>query len=183
MLGDTVITRAPKYIYLFHFLQEKIRNPKVRNFLKTCIKLCLPKKEIRVSDESKLFLENGRVDLCDVFFMNYMAVIKNELSSRKVFDRWDLSKTLFEANHPPKNTHVADYMDVQDIEAVIEIANDKKVLELVDAYLDGYAIIDSIMAWWSYPTEGEPQEAELFHRDNDGISFVKLFIFNIKFVN
>ena len=58
------------------------------------------------------------------------------------------------------------------------IANDPRVLGLVEAWMGVKPTLAALRVWWSTPTAtGEPEHAELFHRDVDDLQFIKLFVY------
>lgn len=82
-------------------------------------------------------------------------------------------------NVPPV-THVAHYSNeaILDAPHLLSIANDPRVLTIVERFLGAKPTIGALRLWWSTPTpSGEPEHAELFHRDIDDLRFVKLFVY------
>jgi ectoine hydroxylase-related dioxygenase (phytanoyl-CoA dioxygenase family) len=60
----------------------------------------------------------------------------------------------------------------------MDIANDPRVLLVVEGALGAKPTLAAIRVWWSTPTQsGEPEHAELFHRDVDDLRFIKLFVY------
>jgi hypothetical protein len=80
----------------------------------------------------------------------------------------------------PPDTHVSHYDNEVIIAAphLLAIANDPKVLAIVEAVLGAKPTIGALRLWWSTPTRsGEPEHAENFHRDVDDLRFLKLFVY------
>ncbi len=80
----------------------------------------------------------------------------------------------------PPETHVSHYDNEQIVRAphLLAIANDPRVLGIVEAWMGGKPTLAAMRVWWSTPSaSGEPEHAELFHRDVDDLQFIKLFVF------
>jgi Phytanoyl-CoA dioxygenase (PhyH) len=79
----------------------------------------------------------------------------------------------------PAGTHIAAYSDSDTVNCphVMEIANDKRVLRLVESYFKCRPTISNLSIWWSLKTDEEPEEAENFHRDIDDWRQLKLFVY------
>ncbi|MBN9088892.1 MAG: phytanoyl-CoA dioxygenase family protein [Reyranella sp.] len=61
---------------------------------------------------------------------------------------------------------------------LLDIANDSKVLSIVEGAFGCKPTIGLMMAWWSVPTtDRKARHAQLFHRDYDDVDFLKLFIY------
>lgn len=80
----------------------------------------------------------------------------------------------------PPVTHVSHYANDAILNAphLLSIANDPRVLDVVEAFLGAKPTIGALRLWWSTPTaSGEPEHAENFHRDIDDLRFIKLFVY------
>jgi hypothetical protein len=75
--------------------------------------------------------------------------------------------------------HVAYHPDEDVVGAphLLAAANHPRILEAMHHYFGCRPVISFLAAWWSYPTEMGPQQAENFHRDVDDWSFIKLFVY------
>ena len=83
-------------------------------------------------------------------------------------------------NEVPPDTHVSHYDNEVIIGAphLLAIANDPKVLAIVETVLGAKPTIGALRLWWSTPTPtGKPEHAENFHRDVDDLRFLKLFVY------
>jgi hypothetical protein len=78
-----------------------------------------------------------------------------------------------------RHSHVCyhDATDVLHAPHLLELANRRDVIEIVESYLGCRPTISYLAAWWSYPTELAAQQAENFHRDVDDWRFLKLFVY------
>jgi hypothetical protein len=60
----------------------------------------------------------------------------------------------------------------------LDIANNPRILAVMEAVLGCKPTIGYMAAWWSMPTaDGVPRQAENFHRDVDDLRFIKLFVY------
>ena len=85
----------------------------------------------------------------------------------------------FKPTEAPIGTHIAAYSDADTVNCphVMEIANDKRVLRLVESYFKCRPTISNLSIWWSLKTDEAPEEAENFHRDLDDWRQLKLFVY------
>ena len=60
---------------------------------------------------------------------------------------------------------------------LLKVALDKKLLEIVAAYLEMWPRLHAIGAWLNFPTEDEAKEAQLWHRDPEDMKIIKVFIY------
>ena len=60
---------------------------------------------------------------------------------------------------------------------VLKVALDRKLLEIVAAYLGLWPVLHSVDAWLNYPTDGPPEISQLWHRDPEDLKLVKAFIY------
>ncbi len=80
----------------------------------------------------------------------------------------------------PPETHVSHYSNetILDAPHLLRVANDPKVLAIVEGVLGAKPTIGAMRLWWSTPSaSGEPEHAEKFHRDVDDLRFLKLFVY------
>ena len=68
---------------------------------------------------------------------------------------------------------------VSSLASVQKLVNDTSLHDLVSLYLGAPASLHTCQAWWQYPMgEGhQPSNAQLWHRDRDDLSELKLFFY------
>ncbi|TXH04023.1 MAG: hypothetical protein E6R07_08750 [Nevskiaceae bacterium] len=173
--------RAPLWVHIFHRIQERIRRPKVRAALNRAICAFLPRQLTRLNEGQKRMLQSLRQDgyclLPSVVSTSWIHNITAQIVNMPCIDPWRKQAGTFHLDHAPNETHVAQILDIVKIPAVYGLANHPEILDVVGHYLGCEPTIDSIQAWWSLPGHESPEEAENFHRDNDSIRFVKLFLY------
>jgi hypothetical protein len=59
----------------------------------------------------------------------------------------------------------------------LKVALDRKLLEIVAAYLGMWPSLHSIGAWLNYPTSGAAASSQLWHHDPEDLKIVKTFIY------
>ena len=84
---------------------------------------------------------------------------------------------LSEKRHADSHVAYHEPFDVVTAPHLLALANQPTILAQVERYLGCCPTISYLAAWWSYPTNFGPQQAEKFHRDVDDWRFVKLFVY------
>ena len=163
---------------LFHRFQERIRHPQWR--LRVARVLALAQPGARVDKSSVLVDELHREGIA--VFPGFITTaeandLRAALEQFKCFDPWRVGLGEFPHDQVPSGTHVAQIREAPRLARLHALANDSRVIDLVSAYFNCKPCLDSIQAWWSLSGNEEPEEAENFHRDNDAIRFLKLFIY------
>lgn len=170
--------RAPLWIYAFHMLQERIRPYRWRQSLAALIAKTRPNAKVPAKwDELVDLRRDGFVMLEGLIDVDWVDRVRTSLETRLCRDRWRRELGMFKQDSTPHKTHVADIDDVVDIPEVLALANHPLILGVAGAYLGCQPTIDSIMAWWSLPGHLQAENEQFFHRDNDSIRFLKLFIY------
>ena len=74
--------------------------------------------------------------------------------------------------------HLVDYpRGIDPDDPILRVALDRKLLEIVAAYLGFWPSLYSIDAWLNYPTPRPPEISQLWHRDPEDLRLVKAFIY------
>jgi hypothetical protein len=60
---------------------------------------------------------------------------------------------------------------------LLKLALDRKLLEIVSAYLGMWPRLHAVGAWLNFPTEDDAKEAQLWHRDPEDLKIIKVFIY------
>jgi Phytanoyl-CoA dioxygenase (PhyH) len=61
---------------------------------------------------------------------------------------------------------------------LVDVLNDPRLIDLIEAYLGCVPTLYSVNAWWSHPADKpEMTNVQYFHRDSDDWRFVTLFIY------
>jgi hypothetical protein len=93
--------------------------------------------------------------------------------------QYDLKRGTFLASQVPPDVHLAEYDAESIIQApyLLSVANDPRILSMVEEFLGAKPTISNLSLWWSFPRVREAYEAQLFHRDVDDLRFCKLFVY------
>lgn len=160
-------------------LLQQVRPPRVRKRVSQAIALWLPDAEFdaRGKAAAEKIYTDGFVVLDRPVAPDKLWRIRAELEKRPCFDAWRPERGFFSLDRAPDDSNSVHIADVASILEAVEIANDPVILSTVSAYLGCKPTIDDILAWWSLPGRPAPLEEQFFHRDQDSIRFVKLFIY------
>lgn len=172
--------RAPFWVFGIQLIQEKIRNPHTRKYISYILSKFLPTSKNRTIEGGELsdkLINIGYCEMPDIINEKDADELKDTLSKMTCFDPWRPNLEKFRIENAPKEVHTAQIENILSIPRLIEIANNPIALEICERYFGCKPIIDSIQAWWSLPGHERPEQAENLHRDNDGIRFLKYFIY------
>lgn len=131
-------------------------------------------QSIRKADDLR---RDGFVFLPEAYAAELLTRVRDQLTARECFDPYHPDRGTFLLDDAPAEANVVNVLDPETIPEVMRIANDPGVLQIVSEYLGCKPLINDLEAWWSLPDRPAPREAQNFHRDNDAIRFVKLFIY------
>ena len=124
---------------------------------------------------------DGWLPLPGLIQPEWVGEIKAYLAGRLARDPYRPELGRFRApDEVPPQTHVSHFDNADIVRAphLMAIANDPRVLGLVEAWMGVKPTLAALRVWWSTPTAtGEPEHAELFHRDVDDLQFIKLFVY------
>lgn len=167
-----------------HQLQRLIKGGSNRDSFSKVVCLFLPNKNTQLNNEDAsdfMQIENkGFLSLPNFLEPVVVSKIMAQLEGKKVYDRYDKKKTLFDPASPLENARTGAFLekDIVNIEEIINIANNKKILRLVSEYLGCKPTLSNITMWYSYPNkEGGAINSENYHRDVDDFKFIKFFIY------
>ncbi len=61
--------------------------------------------------------------------------------------------------------------------ALVKLALDPKLLEIVAAYLGLWPRLHAVNSWLNFPTDDPAQASQMWHRDGDDLKLIKVFIY------
>lgn len=114
--------------------------------------------------------------LDQLFPIEMLRRLRRKLEQRQCQDGWHPEFGVFDRVDAPAQSNNIQILDVEEIPETVEIANHPEVLAIVSTYLGCKPTIDDVVAWWSLPGRELPFEEQFFHRDQDSIRFIKLFV-------
>lgn len=105
--------------------------------------------------------------------------IKKQTDGLLCSDPYHPEVGLFPLEKIPAEVNIAGYQpkDLIKIPEIMCIANDQEILAIVQEYFGCKPTITGVEMWWSLTDRKTPQFAQLYHRDFDGIKFLKLFVY------
>jgi len=170
---------------LHHYVAQRVfREQTLRNWLADRVAGTRPSVISHCNDaepkDVQMLAQEGYVMLPSLISDDQIIDIKQYLSDKLCYDRNKPNvMTRFLPTQAPAGTHVAAYSDADVINCphILRIANDKRVIALVESYLKCRPTIANLSVWWSLITDEDPEEAENFHRDIDDWRQLKLFIY------
>lgn len=97
----------------------------------------------------------------------------------KCYDSYGSAHVPIDPHKAPIETHVAHYNreDLVKFKPIMDLANDSRILQVVQDFLGAKPTISNINMWWSFGGKKQAEHAQLFHRDMDDWRFCKLFIY------
>ncbi len=165
---------------LVNYTQEQVRRVESRALLnRFVVKFC--PKHLPLTEEAAPLLatlhEVGNVFLPPLESAATLTFLRDKLATMPCFDPWAPSIGDFTVKNTPAETNNARIRGIDSMPEAFALANHPLVLSVVSNYLGCLPTIDDINAWWSLPGRPAPKEEQYFHRDNDAVRFVKLFIY------
>lgn len=171
-------------------VQRNVHNIQLRNTLCFFLKVFLPKISksegnlplLIKSTEEKLLEhlnEDGFANLGVVLSDSQINSIKTKLENLECYDTSKVNTPIVNLNNPGKDVQLAHYKreDLVQIDEILAIANDSRVLNIVSKYLGVKPTISNVNCWWSFGDRESAKEAQFYHRDLDDYKFVKMFFY------
>lgn len=168
----TIFTRA------WGRVQERIREPELRRQLARIAGIS--KGPATLPAEPTAFAQLQRDGI--VTFPGFLSPeevheLRSALEPLDCFDAWRAGGELFKVSSVPSGTHIGQIPSAPALEKLHRIALDPRLLGLAGAYFGCKPTLDCILAWWSFSGNESAESAELFHRDNDSLRFLKFFLY------
>jgi len=182
-IAELIRQLADRHWRRFYF-QRRFMNPRVRNWVAD--RIAARRSEPPPPDPAAASLAAeldgiGQVNLCYLLTAEQCDELRTYFAGRKVVDLYRPERAPFDPLGPDRHPacHVANHLDPDILAAphLLELANRPQILDILHQYFGCRPLISHIGAWWSYPTDAGPQQAENFHRDVDDWRFIKLFLY------
>jgi hypothetical protein len=165
---------------LVNYAQEKVRTAERRAALNRFAVRFLPPPLPLSGNSGELLTtlqRQGNVVLPPLAATPELENLRAALAAQPCYDPWNSELGDFPFADTPPQTNNARIRNISEIKEVRLLANHPLVLEVASNYLGCKPTIDDVLAWWSVPGRPAPKEEQFFHRDNDAIRFVKLFVY------
>lgn len=171
-------------------VHRNIHNIQLRDILCVFFKFFLPKiteskgntpLQIKISEEKMLsdLNEDGFTGLGIALSEMQINSIKEKLEHLQCFDTSKISSPIVDLNNKNNDAQLAHYKreDLIEIEEILAIANDSRILNVVSKYFGLKPTISNVNCWWSFGERESAKEAQFYHRDLDDYKFLKIFFY------
>ena len=156
----------------------RVRRPTTRKLVSRLLAFAKPAYHGTIcATESDALHRDGFVVTDGLWTRDDLVSLRTQLEQRECYDPWSEALGSFALGDSPQESNNVRIKDVESIPEAIAIANDPKILSIVSRYIGCKPTIDEVVAWWSLPGREAPREEQFFHRDNDSIRFLKLFVY------
>lgn len=174
--------------YLYHILQGYLLTVEQRaNWKNIERRFLLRKKSFQDLDARSNFQASYAAALKkDGVILNPVEVskvtidlIRDKLKNFSCHDPGNPELGYFKVGEKPPGVSRAFYkcQDLVKVPEIMQIANDPTIISSASQYFGALARIDSIYAWWSFPSDGSPVATQAFHRDIDTLHSLKYMIY------
>ncbi len=122
----------------------------------------------------------GYTDPITLLSDGQVAAMRDYFDHQLCNDPWRPHLGLFEPHTVPSpETNMGWYTESQILDAphMIETLTHPLVLSAVEAALGCKPTLGFLNSWWAYPERAGAKGSQRFHRDFDGLRFIKLFIY------
>ena len=141
------------------------------------IKIFYPKFFDNKYKEDVTILNNNGYLILNKISPEICNQIKKIAEENYLYDPWNKELGYFTKENRPPNITVARIANPASFEAIQNLALNIDTLRIAASYFNCKCVIDSVDVWWSFPSLGNPFEAENFHRDKDSSQFLKWFVY------
>lgn len=180
-IGTVVLDRR----WWSFFLQRRFMNPSMRNRLAGYVVRLRPAVQSTQrapvkSEHAEALKSTGIAMLGPVLSSTKCQELLLYFQQKVVQDPYrDTAPFLPDSVERHPDCHVAHHspLDILRAPHLLALANEPRILALVENFLGCKPTIGYLAAWWSYCTRVGAQQAEFFHRDVDDWKFVKLFVY------
>lgn len=176
-----ITSRLKIYFNVRYQMQRKLKGKLVRGFITKINIARKPKSKELLSYNSEVaeLQSLGLLKFNKFLAKNEIDNLFERVSKLDMVDRFRPHLGKFSVNNAPDETHVADCLVTNWLEfpELVRVANDPKILSIVEQYLGCKPTISNLQLWWSFPGHQVAEEAENFHRDVDDWKFLKLFLY------
>lgn len=174
--------KDPRWAYFT--MQKMVRNPNVRKRLaKLEAKFKSKTDGLALSTEAQHLVrelaDHGKTSELSLIGADAVDTMYTYMANKRWIDRSRKEIGNFPMLETPKETQLA-HLELDDVlraPGLLKLAGDPLILSALEAYFGCKPSVEVIQASWSPPSEKEAIRSQLFHRDTDGLQFIKLFLF------
>jgi hypothetical protein len=172
-------------LYSKFLLSRALQNPSMINLLATIMaKLCpssdFYKKNIDSQNYTKQLKDRGYTDPLPLLTPKMVKEMRTYFENQYCYDPW--RKQLGEFYYkdiPSPETNMGWYTREQVLSCpyMLDVLNNQIVISTIANFLQCKPTLGFTEAWWSYTNRAISKGSQCFHRDFDGIKFIKLIIY------
>lgn len=169
---------------MIFFAQRRLRGPSARRHMAQLVARFLPPAGPASAEAARSMREldeQGFVKLDGLVSPEVVENMHRHFSRQKAKPTYSPEApavAIDDPNLPDSHTFQLSDEAILSCPHVLDVANDPKVLAVVEALFGCKPTIGYLSAWWSVPTaDGVARQAENFHRDFDDVHFLKLFVY------
>lgn len=183
-----ILFQGNGHVWMKFYLQRRFLSLKSRSALlkilliyKKLLGFKLASNEARSCEGTTTLKQSGLFFLPSYLSKTAINEVVSYFEDKLIYDPYSDAKVFFSI--PPESEtqkyHIAHHQahDVLAAPHLMELANHPEILKIAEGFLGAKPTISYISAWWSFATNCSAMQAENFHRDVDGIKFLKLFCF------
>ena len=166
-----------------NIIQDKFLNSThSREFFQKFLKIFLSKPTSTITSEELSVVEEVKktgLALLPNLDKDALNGIVSFAKNSELYNPWSPEGTssTFTYASRPKDVKTARVLLPMKCHLVGELARETSILRTMHSLFNSTFVIDSVDLWWSFPTDEEAAEAELYHRDTDSSEFYKYFIY------
>jgi hypothetical protein len=169
--------RRRPLLAIINKIQDQYLPHRFRKIWIRFIKIFLPKYIDKEQNNNVRQLLNNDYLILPQIDADIVGEIKNIAETNLLMDPWDPKIEYFLKKDKPPGITVARLVNPAEFRVIQILASKIEPLKLSASYFGCKCVIDSVDIWWSFPSDGDPFQAENFHRDRDSSEFLKWFVY------
>lgn len=123
--------------------------------------------------------DHGKTSELSLIGMDEVDAMYRYMEGKQWVDRKKPELGTFDIHSVPEATQLA-HLPLEDVirtPGLLKLASHPSILSSLEKYFGCKPSAEVIQASWSPPSKKEAIRSQLFHRDTDGLQFIKLFLF------
>lgn len=170
--------------WVYFNAQKLVRNPNIRKKLAQLEARFQERSEdLQLSDEAVSMAReleaHGKTSELDLIGLDQVDAMYQYMEGKEWVDRKKPELGSFSIHNVPEETQLA-HLPLEDVlktPGLLQLASHPSILASLEKYFGCKPSAEVIQASWSPPSTREAIRSQLFHRDTDGLQFIKLFLF------
>jgi hypothetical protein len=162
------------------FCKPSVINGAARAMAWACPKSAPPPGGEKAAELARQIASRGHTEYLTLASPEQIAEMRDYFENQLCHDPWRPHLGRFKPHEIPSDeTNMGWYSEEQIIHAphVLEILTHPLVLGAVERALGCKPTLGFLNMWWAYPERQGAKGSQRFHRDFDGVRFIKLFVY------